>query len=108
MPLVIPLPSGLPNFDVQADLDGTTYTLALRWNVRLGAWFLRVLDAQGVVVLLGDQRLVADFPLAAYVTGRSPPGFLAAVDTSGAGMDPGFDDLGSRVILRYTTAAELA
>ena len=108
MPQTIPLPPALPNFDLQADLDGTTYTLAMRWNARLGAWFVRVLDATGVVVLMGDQRLVADFPVALYVTGRQPPGLLTAVDTSGAGLNPGFDDLGSRVILTYTTAAELA
>jgi len=108
MPVEISLPTALPWFDVQAELDGVTYTLECRWNVRLGAWFLRVLDDQGVAVLLGDQRLVADYPLALAITSRSPSGLLAALDTSGQGLDPGFTDLGGRVKLVYVTTAELA
>lgn len=105
--LLISLPSGIPHFDVQAELDGVTYTLELDWNVRLGAWFLRVLDEFASAVLVGDQRLGANFPLALYQTGRSPPGLLSVVDASGQGLDPGFDDLGRRVQLTYKPLAEL-
>lgn len=107
MSVVVPLRNGLPFFDVQAQLDGVTYTLELRWNVRATAWFLNVLDEAEQNVFLAGLKLVANFPLAAYVTGRSPPGALVCVDTSGQGADPGLNDLGARHQLLYYSKAEL-
>ncbi len=108
MPQVIETRSDLPWYDLQVDLDGVTVTLELRWNVHVGAWYLAVLDADAVDTLQAGIRVVADFPLSAYWTGRTPPGALVAIDTAGDGRDPGVDDLGSRVVLVYFTAAELA
>ena len=98
------------HFDMQAVLDGVTYTLEFRWNVRLGAWFMNVLDADGEEARLLGLRLVADYPLAANIADRTPPGVFLALDTGaavGSGEDPGFDDLGSRVQLMYIPKAEL-
>jgi hypothetical protein len=97
-------------FDLQATLDGVTYTLEFRWNVRLGAWFMNVLDAEGVNPCLLGVRVVVDYPLAQHLVDRSPPGYLLALDTGaaeGEGQDPGFDDLGNRVQLWYIPEAEL-
>jgi hypothetical protein len=98
------------HFDLQAQLDGVTYTLEFRWNVRLGAWFMNVLDAEGESPCLVGVRLVADWPLAQNIVDRSPPGYFLALDTGaaeGSGEDPGFDDLGSRVQLWYIPEAEI-
>ena len=108
MPFTIPLRDDLPFFDLHVSLDDATYTLQLRWNVREGAWFMDVLDQQGEALLLAGLRLVASFPLTAYVTDRKPPGDLVVIDTTGAGADPGRADLGTRHALVYFTAAELA
>ena len=105
--VTIPLRSDLTFFDVTAVLDGATYTLQFRWNVRLGAWFMQVRDDQDENVLVGDVRMVADYPLAGYQIGRQPAGVFVAVDTSGQGIDPGLTDLGNRVQLQYLTAAAL-
>lgn len=97
------------HFDLQAELDGTTYTLEFRWNVRMGAWFMNVLDAEGDAAHLVGARCVADYALPAR-TSRTPPGLFVFVDTGaaeGEGEDPGFDDLGSRVQLWYLPEAEL-
>lgn len=96
-----------PFFSIVVTLDAVSYTLQFRWNVRAAAWFVTVLDAVGVNVLLGDTRVVANFPLALYVTGRAPSGLLMAVDTSGQGLDPGLTDLGDRIDLQYFSKAEL-
>ena len=98
---------GDARFTTQAVLDGVTYTLQFAWNVRLSSWFMDVLDSQGIEVLQTGLRLVANWPLAAYTTGRSPPGAFVALDTSGAGADPALLDFGGRVKLKYFTAAEL-
>ncbi len=115
MPLTVPVRSDLPFFDLQATLDGVTYTLAFRWNVRLGAWFLTVLDSDSSNVLVGDTALRVNFPLSAYMSTRQPPGQFVVIDSSGQGLDPiaiSLDrsfatDLGKRCKLVYFTAAEL-
>lgn len=103
-------PSGDPLsfFDVQVPLDNVTYTLEFRWNVRNLAWYLNVWDESEQTIYLAGQRLVAQYPLGAWLTGRNPPGALYVIDTSGLGQDPGLSDLGIRHQLYYATAAELA
>lgn len=98
-------------FDLQITLDEITYTLAFRWNVRLEAWFMTVLDFEGVTPLTPDIRLVVDYPLTQYISDRQPTGIFFAVDTEGVlgeGGDPGFDDLGNRVQMHYVPLSELA
>lgn len=107
--LDIPLSEGapLPNFDFQTSLDGANYTLQIRWNVRWASWYLDVLDEQAQVVQIAGLRLCANWPLAAYNTGRSPPGSFVLVDSAGEGADPDISSLGVRHKLLYYTAAEL-
>ena len=110
MSIIVPIPTTSPTdpiFDVQAPLDGVTYTLHFEWNDRVGAWFHMVLDADAQVVLLGSQKVVSDYPLGLNSSNRPFPGYLIARDTSGQGADPGFDDLGARVIIDYFTAADV-
>lgn len=98
----------LPAFDVTPVLDGVTYTLRFQWNTRDSGWRLRILDEPGQVILMGDVRLVADWPLYLSRVIRTPPGLLMVRDTSGLGQDPGLSDLGARHQLWYSTAAEVA
>jgi hypothetical protein len=105
--LIIPTRSDVFFYDLQVNLEDVTYTLQFRWNVRLGAWFMSIFDEQGTTPILVGLRLVADWPLGAYNTGRNPPGVFVAHDTSSQGIDPGVDDLGSRVQLVYFSSTEL-
>ena len=88
-------------------LDGVTYTLAYRWNDTDGHWYLQVLDEPGQVLLAGDCRVVADWPLYSAHTARTPPGFLIVLDTTGQQQDPGLADLGGRHQLFYVLASEV-
>lgn len=104
----IPTRGDLPFYDQQVVLEGVTYTLQFRWNVRLGAWFLTVLNSEGATVIHGDAKLVVNWPINAYVVNRQPPGALVAVDTSSEGREiEAMEDLGSRVQLVYFTTEEL-
>lgn len=108
MSQLIPTGNGTtPFFDLQVVLDEVTYTLEFRWNERLGAWFMSMFDAQGTTPLMVGKRLVVNFIIGKYDTGRPIGGMFIAYDTSGAGLDPAFEDLGSRVQLIYATAADL-
>jgi hypothetical protein len=107
MPIQIPTRSDLPFYDLQITLEDVTYTLEFRWNVRAEAYFMKVLDEEGVNILQGDMKLVANFPINAYTTGRQPPGVFVLVDTSGLEEEPGEEDFGTRHKLLYFTEDEL-
>lgn len=114
MSLLVQLPAvqtpPLARYSVSVTLDGTTYTLRLSWNEADAGWYVVLLDEPGQVVLAGAVRLVADWPLWRGWSTRTPPGYLMVRDTSGAGRDPGIDELGTgaRCVLVYLTAAEAA
>ena len=111
----IALPNDLPNFSTQVELDGTTYTLSFFWNyeddaVGAGRWTMAIGQADGTPILSGigvvvtfaiGQRFVASLA-------GMPPGALWFEDTTGAGLDPGLNDLGSRVVLYYHNALQVA
>src|SRR5262245_58922141 len=97
-------------FDLQINLEGTTYTLDFHWNVRLEAWFMSVWDAEHLVPYQVGTRMVADWWMNRNTADRRPAGAFILIDTAapvGQGEEPGFDDLGNRHLLHYATLAEL-
>ncbi len=105
MPVLIPCRNDLPEFEMQIPLeDGTTYTLKMKWNSREAlapgpdgnlstGWYFEVWDAQGVNVLMGAQKMVADYPLMKNRSQRNPGGDFIVETTEGNGIDPGINDL---------------
>jgi len=72
----IPTFSDVPNYSIQASLDDVTYSLRFQWSPRDGYWYLYVYDITETQLLVGAQRIVIGFPLAA---GSAPwPGRLFA------------------------------
>lgn len=109
MAFEIPIVADVPHFDFQVELDGTSFTLELAWNMRDEAWYLNLLTEEGEM-LLSSRKVVADLPLwSRSVDPRMPAGELFAVETSGTLADPGLDDLGlgRRVRLIYFSIAEI-
>lgn len=107
MAVTLPLLTETPFFSVEAQLDGVLYSFTFRWNHRTAQWFFDLADANDDPIVSGV-AVVVDFPLARRCRDpRMPPGALFAVDTTGAGLDPGEDDLGRRTQLVYFTEAEL-
>lgn len=111
MPLIIDIPlsegAPLPYFDFQVPLESVTYTLQMRWNTRASRWYMDVLNEQADTVLIAGLKLVASWPLAAYITGRQPPGAFVVVDSTGLDVDPDLTGLGIRWKLLYYTTTEL-
>lgn len=101
------LTGGTPHYSFRVSLDGGEYTLELHWNGRLEAWFLDITDVDGTVLESGI-RVVVGWPLLARAVNEDmPPGQLVAVDTSGQDAEATLNDLGGRVQLVYTEAADL-
>lgn len=108
MAITIPLRNDLPRFDFQIDLEGTTYTLDFVWNFRGEYWSMSLLDADGLPLVYGIAFLIGTALGKRHPGEGMPPGILEVLDTSGQQRDAGLNDLGSRVILLYHSAAELA
>lgn len=96
------------NYSQRTVLDGREYLLLFRWNQREGRWYLTISDQDGAPIVSGV-KIVVNFPLITnrIVDARRPPGEIFATDTTGADIDPGLDDLGSRVVLIYIDAADI-
>ncbi len=104
----LPFTSEFPFYDFSVVLEGATYQFDVKWNQRDGAWYFDLLDEEGNAIRHGV-KIVLGAALAGRVAADDRlPGLLQAFDTSGASTDAGIDDLGSRVVVVYYTAAEVA
>lgn len=105
----IPISTPTPIFRQRTNLDGAEYVLDIQWNGRLGRWTMALLDQEeaqlrgGITLVEGSDILGPN-----RTDSRFPPGRLVVVDREAKGKDPGFDDFGTRVVLVYLDAAELA
>lgn len=98
---VIAIPEISPHFTQRVSLDGTNYLLELQWIQREAFWYFRIATEQDVTIF-GMRKLAVDWDLLRTVVGTArPPGTLFLLDTSGAGREAGFDDLGVRCVLCY-------
>ncbi len=103
--VVIPTRTDLASYEMQIELGGDLFTLALHWNTRAATWFLDVADEDGAAIATGV-AVVIGWPLLRLVqTTGAPAGHLLAVDTTGRDDPPGLEDLGDRVLLVFQEAA---
>lgn len=102
----LPCDSSVTDYVFQCDLDAVTYGFRFRWNERLAAWFMDILDVSANP-LVTNLRVTVGYPLAsrAQYNTALPPGLLIATDTSGADIDPGLTELGTRVQILYFSDA---
>jgi hypothetical protein len=108
MALALPLLNdGTSWFSYQVELDGRTFGLEFRWNERDASWYLSLRDADDAPLLSGLRVTVGHLYLSRFRLLGLPKGELEFVDTTGQDEDPGFTDLGSRVVLLYTPYAEI-
>ena len=108
--IVLATEQGASAYTLRATLDGSTFILELAWNERVGAWYLSILDADGVA-LLRSRKLATNSPILKrfrFIEGL-PPGDLIACDPSESLDYAGYSDLGpdKGVELVYFEAADL-
>lgn len=89
------------HFSQVTALSGRDFIFTFAWNAREGAWYFDLADQDGVLIAT-SRKIVVDWPLITRCAdARRPVGTLWALDTTGAGIDPGRDDFGTRVQLIY-------
>ena len=99
---------GASIYSFEVELDGSTFLFVFYWSEREAAWYFDLQTAEAEQIL-SSRKVVLDTPLLARHRSKRalPAGELFAVDSSDEGKRPGFEDLGTRVVLHYFTAAEL-
>ena len=97
-------------YDYTIPLGERTYRVVLThrgWQ-RQDRWYLNLYTADNVALILGI-FLAVDIPLMDDLEIEGlPDGRLFLLDTSDAGLECGFADLGNRCVLEYVTADEMA
>lgn len=107
---LLPFKSNVPHDRFSTTLDGSMYSFAVNWNHRDEAWYFDVFDEQSAAIARGVKIV-----LGAYL-GRGArsrhalfrDGAFVAHDLSGANLDAGWRDLGTRVVVVYYTQSDLA
>jgi hypothetical protein len=106
--IVLPtLTDGTQRYDFRIMLGGSFFGFDFRWNPRDSSWGFVLSDASGNALL--TRKVALGLPmLYRAADSRLPNGELYAIDTTGKGQEAGLTDLGGRVQLSFTDAADIA
>lgn len=104
---LIPLLPSQPDYLFSIVLEQTPYGMHVYWNDRDAAWYFDVLDAGGTLIQSGIKIVLGAYLGRAQRVSPFIDGAFIAVDTSRAGLDATFDDLGKRVLLYFIPALDL-
>ena len=102
--LKIPTRSDLPSYSQKIELDGTIYSLRIRYNERLERWVLDIKDQEETPLVMGVVMLTGVALLAQHVAEGAPPGDFVLLHKDGTNTNATRDDLGDLVNLYYVEA----
>ena len=96
------------NYTLFCPIDDEQYRFDVRWNSRDEGWYLDMYASDGTAVALNVKVV-----LGVNLGRRSLHRFfdnhkIMVIDSSGEGIDPGFDDLNSRVLVVITSPSDAA
>jgi hypothetical protein len=101
----IPLEPSNPRYKFKISLEGNSYELAIHWNEYDSGWYMDLLgisndeDIKGIKLVTGPNLLK---PFAIVDLGA-----MYIIDGEEEGLDPTFDEIGSRYTLIHTTEPDL-
>lgn len=118
--LILPFRPSIGHYDFDTDIEDRTYIFDVQWNARdnvdpntgvaRGAWYFDVREQDGAAIALGIKIVLGTYLGRRLNHPLFRRGVLLAIDTAGGegrGRDAGFDDLGTRVIVKYYTTVEI-
>jgi hypothetical protein len=111
---ILPLSPSIPSYDFIATIEGRALAFNVRWNQRepssnpvgAGAWFMDIAEIDATPIMTGIKIVLGAF------LGRESThiifkrGVFIAYDTSSNQQDAGYDDLGTRVMVKYIPAID--
>ncbi len=97
---------GAQRYSFRSMLGGVLYAFEFFWNVRDLSWSFTLSDTSGNLLL--SRKITVGTPiLSRFQQANLPYGEIVAYDTSGANIEPGLTELGSRVVLTFTDGADI-
>lgn len=106
MTVELQLAPSVPDQRFTTTLVGVTFAMRVRWNSRDESWYLSIYDLLGNRIRVGIRLMLGTF-LRSNARADFPAGSFRMVDTSGQKLDARFDDLGTRVKLKFTSHREV-
>lgn len=106
---VLPFIASVGDYEFEVAIAEVPYIFNVRWNERDLAWYFDLYTSDQVPIAIGLKITVGSY-IGRYVNHELfENGVIAAIDTSGEYLEPGFDDIGpdKRVEVRYYTIADL-
>ena len=105
---ILPFQGSVAAYDFRTPIGGSTYTFYVEWSYREKAWYVRITDAAGNIIITGIKLVLGAF-LGRIASAQTmfKDGVIVAYDSSGNRRSAGFDDLGSRVIVQYIEVESL-
>lgn len=105
--LVLPFQAGSASDTFSTPINSITYIFQVHWNFREGAWYFDIQDANRNPIVSGIKVVTGAY--LARIAGVSPmkDGVIVAVDSSGKRRAAMFDDLGTRVLIKYVPVGDL-
>lgn len=97
---------GTQRYTLRTSLGGNAYGFEFFWNPRDSSWSFILSDSNGGEIVERKVTL-GSLMLLKFADPRLPAGELCAIDTSGQDLDAGLTDLGGRVLLVFTDAADI-
>lgn len=103
----LPIASDTAFFSSSYDLDGTTYRLTFRWNVREEAWYMDIATFDDTLIA-GGLKMVTNQDISRRFRAKgAPKGAIFILGESIYADKPGRNDLGKRVKILYLDEAEV-
>lgn len=107
MPQLIPLIPSEAFYNFTTTLDGDDFQFDVRWNGRDEAWYFDLLTVDQTPIISGNKIVLGTSPGGRSADSGFPAGLFIVLDTSGAGIDATFEDIGVRVQMFFYTDAEI-
>lgn len=107
MAFELPLTPSLAHYTFRATIDSSEYSFEFRWNGRDSAWYMSIYESDETPIISGVKVLIG------VLLGRRGDhdlfkrGAFVVQDMANEDRDATFDDLGTRVVVRYYTDFEL-
>jgi len=105
--VVLPFIPSVPFYTFTTTIEDEPYSFKVRWNSRDEAWYFDVSTDDGEVLRQGVKVVLGTYLGRACTEKFFELGVLWAIDTTSQAKEATFDDIGTRVEVRYYSAVEV-
>ena len=98
---ILPVVPSIAFYRIGVTIEDVHYVMDFQWNSTESAWYFDMYDLDENPIIVGVKVVLGAFLGRTANALPFKDGILVAVDTTRKGKEAGFDDLGTRVELRY-------